>query len=93
MDKPKYAHNCDRCEFLGGWTSPEGTTYDLYYCPQLPGLPTILARWGNDGPDYLSGVYCAGGNPPLREAFIRAQAKGYLKNYRVQGDRVVRVEG
>lgn len=48
--KPRYEHNCDRCEFLGHLLG-----HDLYYCEQGSDLPTIVARYGNEGPDYASG--------------------------------------
>jgi hypothetical protein len=45
---PRYTHDCDACEYLG-----EHLEYDLYYCPRCDG-GTVLARYGNDGPDYAS---------------------------------------
>ena len=42
-------HTCLSCRFLG-----RHGECDLYYCPQ-GGFPTVLARWSNQGPDYLSG--------------------------------------
>jgi len=48
--EPRYKHDCNQCVFLG-----HEREYDLYYCPQ-EGLPTILARYGNWGGDYLSGM-------------------------------------
>lgn len=45
---PRYTHDCDACEPLG-----EHLEYDLYYCPRCDG-GTIIARYGNDGPEYAS---------------------------------------
>ncbi len=48
--KPIYAHDCDNCTYL------DTIEYlDLYFCPQ-GGMPTILARYGNNGQDYSSGL-------------------------------------
>ncbi|MHA2427575.1 MAG: hypothetical protein ACXADB_06095 [Candidatus Hermodarchaeia archaeon] len=56
MNEPKFEHNCTGCKFLGHYLG-----YDVYICsPNDPqskasGLGTsILARFGNDGPDYAS---------------------------------------
>lgn len=52
-----YEHDCDKCIFLGSWDDADQsviTTYDLYFCPQH-NLPTVVARYGNDGPDYHCG--------------------------------------
>ena len=48
IDKPRYTHDCDSCEFLGQYDK-----YDLYVCPDEP---TIVARYGNDGCEYGSGL-------------------------------------
>jgi hypothetical protein len=40
--------------FIGHW---EGQ--DIYWCPQS-GIPTIVARWGDDGPQYQSGTVQVG---------------------------------
>lgn len=53
-----YEHDCDKCIFLGSWNDLEPSfqkTYDLYFCSQH-NLPTVVARYGNDGPDYHSGL-------------------------------------
>ncbi len=50
---PKFTHDCDKCQFLG---TEHGQ--DLYICAgeyMVPGLgPSIVARFGNNGPDYAS---------------------------------------
>lgn len=51
--KPIYQHDCQNCEFLGHWFG-----YDVWICySQGDPFPTgsIIARFGNDGPDYDSG--------------------------------------
>lgn len=48
----KFKHDCDQCQFLG-----HELGHDLYVCGahMIPGFgPTILARFGNDGPEYAS---------------------------------------
>lgn len=47
--KPRFVHDCDNCTFIG-----QTAEYDLYVCPQGT-LRTIIGRYGNDGPDYVSG--------------------------------------
>jgi hypothetical protein len=49
---PKFTHDCDKCQFLG---TEQGC--DLYICASrmIKGLgPSIIARFGNDGPQYAS---------------------------------------
>jgi len=71
-DEPLFTHDCDSCQFLG---THKGL-HDLYYCP---GEPTVVARYGNDGPDYKSGLAFAfpGGTECLYEARIRAVQRGF----------------
>lgn len=52
---PVFQHDCSTCKYLGGATI-EGKRYDYYFCPQGGTIPTILSRFGNDGPDYHSGI-------------------------------------
>lgn len=70
---PQFEHDCTRCIFLGRWE-----TYDLYFCPQGP-FPTVIARFGNDGPQYASGLASAEHIPSLGEAKRRATERGLLK--------------
>jgi hypothetical protein len=72
----RYKHTCEKCIFLG-----EFDKFDLYYCNQggdIP-LPTVLARFGNDYPDYKVGLELCNNDRELREAKERAIAQGYLK--------------
>jgi hypothetical protein len=50
MNKPKYIHDCDKCVFLGHLLDR-----DIYFCKK-GNSPTIILRYGNDGPEYLSGL-------------------------------------
>jgi hypothetical protein len=45
---PKFIHDCDTCQFLGRYQK-----HDLYYCPKCA-EGTVIARYGNHGPDYRS---------------------------------------
>jgi hypothetical protein len=49
--KPIFRHDCEACSFLGHYEE-----HDLYYCP---GEPTVIARYGSEGPDYKSGLVFA----------------------------------
>ena len=62
--KPAYKHDCDKCTFLGtilvkdiDETGKEGGEVDLYHCDG--NIPTVIARYSSDGPDYSSGILIA----------------------------------
>ncbi len=70
----RYAHDCDECVPLG-----EYKEFDLYFCRQgRLDVPPVLARYGNDGPQYSSGLTVADHIPQLAEAKRRAKEKGLL---------------
>ena len=46
MTKPLYDHDCDHCTFLGT-VHYNGDWHDLYVCRN-----SVLARNGDDGPEY-----------------------------------------
>jgi hypothetical protein len=48
-EKPQFQHDCDSCDFLGCHGE-----FDLYCCPQALFGPSLIARYGNDGPEYCS---------------------------------------
>lgn len=54
--EPEYTHDCEKCVFLGRSYSDK-KTFDVYYCLQGGFHPTIVARYGNSGPDYYSGKH------------------------------------
>lgn len=70
-----FTHDCDECVYLGPLT--QGPTeigfregrYDLYVCERNK-LPTVVARYGDDGCEYYSGM--GTGYPMLKEAEYRA---------------------
>lgn len=68
-----FEHDCNNCEFLGTFQE-----HDLYYCPQTPNWPTVIARYGNNGYEYKSGMHMANHDPHLHEARKRTAKKGLL---------------
>lgn len=75
----RYEHDgCDGCVFLGGMEAVEGLrpALDLWFCPQGGSLPTVIARFSDDPPDYESGIH--GNSEPLIEARRRARERGLL---------------
>lgn len=75
QESKRYAHDCDECVFLGRYGE-----YDLYYCEQkgLEGCSTVIARYGNDGPEYKSGLEFVGVIPALTEAAKRVIERGRI---------------
>jgi hypothetical protein len=68
-----FQHDCKNCKPLGHYNE-----HDLYFCTQGGLVPTVLARYGSEGPEYLSGLTLASAVPELGEAARRAVAAGYL---------------
>lgn len=72
LKTPLFTHDCNNCEFLGTFEN-----HDLYFCDIEQ---TVIARYGNDGPDYMSGMTFAhngrNGIPILYEAKLRAINQG-----------------
>jgi hypothetical protein len=50
---PQWQHDCDRCRYLGQ-TIGGGRITDLYVCGEVNRVPTLIARFSSDGPDYYS---------------------------------------
>ena len=71
MDERRYIHDCQKCIFLGQFNE-----FDLYFCGGTA-YNTVIARYGDDGPDYLSGMFSI--DPNLEEAKKRARELGLLK--------------
>lgn len=65
----KFKHDCDACTPLGGFNG-----HDLYHCEQ-GGIPTIIARYGDEGGEYKSGLCFKDCDPELQEAARRAIMK------------------
>ena len=69
---PRYKHDCEDCIFLGHFEE-----YDLYYCPDdNPVLTTVIARYGDIGDQYMSGL--SSSCSPLMEAKGRARKRGFV---------------
>lgn len=85
--KPKYQHDCAACQFLGQ-SLRRGRIYDLYICPSDIAGATVIARLGDEGPDYLSHPvnvipYVRQHSPafegsPLNDAYKLAEKRGLI---------------
>lgn len=84
-ETPLFIHDCEHCKFLGHHVIPWQDRvwrgdYDLYWCNQGDNFPTVLARFGNDEQDFMSGIvvdmFERQPNHPLAEAYRRAEARG-----------------
>lgn len=85
MTVPRFTHDCSLCSFLG-----QDAEHDLYFCEGCFRsdivLPSVLARFGNDGPEYISGLDVARQvrsaldfEHPLARALTLAEEQGHLK--------------
>jgi len=77
MSEPIYAHDCQNCIYLGVYNLKENgkkIPHDLYYCHSE--RPTVIARYGNNGEEYQSGINCE--LPELIEAKKRAKDRGLI---------------
>lgn len=88
-EDPLYVHDCDKCEFLGRWRgyfnkSEKGPmqNYDLYVCGD-----NVVARYGNDGPEYTSGTVFVGTINPLTEAARRCKDRNIDLKERAESKR------
>lgn len=71
----KYEHDCPNCKPLG-----EFEDYDLYFCLQGGGSsPTLIARYGNAGGAYKSGMAFVGTDREITEGYKRAKEKGLVE--------------
>ena len=75
MAMPRHKHDCDACQFLGVWDDKD--RYDLYVCGQDKVANTVIARWGSEGSEYVSGLIARESSYVLREAWLRAQLEGW----------------
>ncbi len=65
----KYTHDCENCIPLG-----EYFKNDLYFCVQGGSSPTVIARFGNSGWQYTSGLALVKLDPRLFETLNRAKS-------------------
>jgi hypothetical protein len=66
----QFEHDCRSCHFLGTYEK-----HDLYFCRQGGSFPTIVARYGDKGPEYLSGLAFRNTYRSIAEGFRRAVGK------------------
>ncbi len=69
ISAPRHRHDCDECSFLGRFDE-----YDLYACTKGP-MPTVIARYGDEGRHYKSGAALAAVDTALAEAARREQGR------------------
>ena len=62
IDRPRYKHDCETCQFVGGLHRVDGKWYDCYVHEiKAKGNPvTYVARYGNEGSEYLSRTFYDG---------------------------------
>jgi len=57
LDERLFKHDCDKCIFLYRTEKEDyDELYDIYFCNQNSSIDTIIARYGNEGADYISGI-------------------------------------
>jgi hypothetical protein len=69
--EPKYKHDCKECVFLGTVPDPQANFCDLY-AHWIEKQRTVIARYGNEPHQYLSGIPMISYYPALKEALTRA---------------------
>jgi hypothetical protein len=70
-ERPRYRHDCKRCRYLGSFRA-----HDLYFCNTATahfGIPTVLARYGDEEADYVSGIALCPVDPILVRALVIAE--------------------
>jgi hypothetical protein len=75
-----YKHDCNKCVYLGSYSFCKKDLwkkYDLYFCGQGGTGNTLVARYGDEGPEYLSGLTSP--EEPLEEARHIAKREGLMK--------------
>lgn len=80
---PLYTHDCEGCTYLGQFDASEEQGWgmvDLYICAQGGLGYTVIARYGNDGPQYGSGMTFARQSGKYAEAIRRALALECIKD-------------
>ena len=69
---PLFPNSSSAQTFLGSFDG-----HDLYFDPQIT-IPTVIARFGPEGPDYKSGIPLAAVDGHLAEAKRRAIQRGLI---------------
>lgn len=86
MEMPHFKHDCDTCNYLGGYVD-RGQIMDLYFCDQGNHFPTVVLRYSDEPSENASGIRFSG--PGFVEARRRAVDKGLITQEEV--DRLVRL--
>lgn len=83
---PRWTHDCDKCVYLGRFDWSRDLQFDLWFADHggmSPGFDpaycTVIARHGNDGPAYTSGIIGAERIPARAEALRRALDLGLIR--------------
>lgn len=63
-----HKHDCECCHYLGS-DAKNNHLFDYYVCEQGGVIPTVIARYGNEG-NYASGL-----------DFVKHSAKEYVKTH------------
>lgn len=78
---PRYEHDCERCIFLG-----QSGRFDLYFADHgginygyEPADATIIARFGDEGSAYNSGIALTKFYPEIGEGLEIALRRGLIK--------------
>jgi len=75
----RFHHDCEECVYLGQFTFTYDSgreRFDAYYCEIIPEFPTVIARYGNEGHQCLSGLGFSG---VLEDIENYAKSLGLLK--------------
>ena len=67
----RYKHDCSECKVLGQYLG-----WDLYFCDA--GVTTVIARWGDAGEEFTSGIF-KDAPEELKVAAFMARSAGYLQ--------------
>lgn len=77
----RFKHDCSVCKPLG-----EFHEFDLYWCQESPKhMATVVARHGNKGEEYTSGLSFVDSKPELAEALRRATEQGLVNAAATRG--------
>lgn len=72
-----HSHDCGACVYLD--TIEGKRTHDLYFCRGTQDRPTIVARFGSDGPEYFSGLAFASKEPLIALGLVIALKRGLIQ--------------
>lgn len=79
VQPPLFQHDCELCTYLGRYHDPERDEDSDLYVHTAGSTPTVISRYGSNGPEYSSGLYGSYGQiPALSEARQRAERLGLL---------------